>query len=76
MFTGIGTHLTNDVGLTALNIVIKLFACKLDQNDRPYYAVKLSDDTGKHMGDLDEVKTCKDTLKLSNHRTTCKIAKR
>lgn len=38
---GIGTHLTNDVGLTPLNIVMKLTRC----NGRP--VAKLSDSPGK-----------------------------
>jgi len=42
---GVGTNLTNDVGVEALNIVIKL----LTLNDTPL--VKLSDNPGKTMGD-------------------------
>ena len=38
---GIGTHLSNDVGLTPLNIVMKLTAC----NGQP--VAKLSDSPGK-----------------------------
>ncbi|TDR77766.1 nicotinate phosphoribosyltransferase [Paludibacterium purpuratum] len=38
---GIGTHLTNDMGLTPLNIVMKLVNC----NDQP--VAKLSDSPGK-----------------------------
>jgi nicotinate phosphoribosyltransferase len=40
---GIGTHLTNDVGLTPLNIVMKLVEC----NGQP--VAKLSDSPGKTM---------------------------
>ena len=40
---GIGTHLTNDVGLTPLNIVMKLTQC----NGQP--VAKLSDSAGKTM---------------------------
>ena len=40
---GIGTHLTNDVGLTPLNIVMKLVRC----NGQP--VAKLSDSPGKAM---------------------------
>ncbi|MDB5945192.1 MAG: nicotinate phosphoribosyltransferase [Ramlibacter sp.] len=40
---GIGTHLSNDVGLTPLNIVMKLTAC----NGQP--VAKLSDSPGKTM---------------------------
>jgi nicotinate phosphoribosyltransferase len=42
---GIGTNLTNDVGLTPLNIVMKLTSC----NDQP--VAKLSDSPGKTMCD-------------------------
>ncbi|KAJ2746504.1 nicotinate phosphoribosyltransferase [Coemansia sp. BCRC 34301] len=61
---GIGTNFTNDFGLasnpaqksTALNIVIKLFAC----NGRP--CVKLSDDKTKFTGNPDEVKRAQAAL--------------
>lgn len=46
---GIGTNLTNDVGFTPLNIVIKAVEC----NGQPI--VKLSDNPGKAMGDLDMI---------------------
>jgi len=42
---GVGTHLTNDLGPTALNIVIKMVRC----NGQP--VAKLSDSPGKHMCD-------------------------
>ena len=41
---GIGTNLTNDCGLTPMNIVIKLTGC----NDKP--CIKLSDVPGKEIG--------------------------
>ena len=44
---GIGTNLTNDLGVTPLNIVIKLIMC----NGK--HVVKLSDDEGKGMGDFE-----------------------
>jgi nicotinate phosphoribosyltransferase len=47
---GIGTHLTNDVGVTPLNMVIKLSAVTLS-NGRHLNVVKLSDDKGKITGD-------------------------
>jgi nicotinate phosphoribosyltransferase len=50
---GVGTNLTNDLGVTPLNIVIKLVEC----NGRP--VVKLSDNPGKAIGDkgtIDKVK--------------------
>ncbi len=46
---GIGTFLTNDVGHTPLNIVVKLVAA--DFGDGPIPTVKLSDDPGKYTGD-------------------------
>ena len=47
---GIGTNLTNDVGVEPLNIVIKMIAAK--PKDRGWInTVKLSDDRGKYTGD-------------------------
>lgn len=43
---GIGTSLSNDLGVTPLNIVIKLVEC----NGKP--VVKLSDEKGKNIGDV------------------------
>jgi nicotinate phosphoribosyltransferase len=47
---GIGTNLTNDVGATPLNIVIKLVQC----NGKP--VVKLSDNPAKAIGDKNKIK--------------------
>lgn len=55
---GIGTFLTNDVGVKPLNIVIKLTAVKPEGYDRFVPAVKLSDSKGKYSGDLDEIELC------------------
>lgn len=56
---GIGTNLTNDVGVIPLNMVIKLTKCRASL-DKPWRnTVKLSDDAGKHTGDPKELKTCK-----------------
>jgi nicotinate phosphoribosyltransferase len=52
---GIGTNLTNDLGPTPLNIVIKLIEC----NGIP--VVKLSDNPGKAIGDPDMVQTVRKT---------------
>jgi nicotinate phosphoribosyltransferase len=49
---GIGTHLTNDLGLKALNVVIKMVKC----NDLP--VAKISDSPGKAM--------CEDAWHLRN----------
>jgi nicotinate phosphoribosyltransferase len=54
----IGTHFTNDVGVKALNIVIKLASI----DGLP--CIKLSDDAGKSVGDGDTVKFVKWHLKI------------
>ena len=53
---GIGTHLTNDVGVKALNIVIKLFMIN------GMHVIKLSDDAGKHTGDKKTIEIVKDLI--------------
>jgi nicotinate phosphoribosyltransferase len=60
--SGIGTHLTNDVGVKPLNIVIKISEVLI--NDEWFPCVKLSDDIGKHTGDSDEAELCKKILHL------------
>lgn len=57
---GIGTFLTNDVGVKPLNFVIKLTAVQDDGEWVP--TVKLSDSPGKHTGPEDEVRLCKQIL--------------
>lgn len=47
---GIGTNLTNDVGLKPMNIVIKLSSVQVG-GDRPIPTIKLSDEKGKYTGD-------------------------
>lgn len=59
---GIGTNLTNDVGVEPLNIVMKLANCQMTKNTPVYNCVKLSDDAGKHMGK--DVELCKMDLGL------------
>jgi len=59
---GIGTFLTNDVGVTPLNIVIKMTSCREHPNNRWVPTVKLSDAEGKHTGDKAEVKHCLDVV--------------
>lgn len=59
---GIGTWMTNDVGVKPLNMVIKLTECLI--NDRWVHTVKLSDDVSKNTGNADEIRLCKDTLKI------------
>jgi nicotinate phosphoribosyltransferase len=50
---GIGTHLTNDLGIKALNIVIKMVSI----NNR--HVIKLSDVKEKHTGDLETIELVK-----------------
>jgi nicotinate phosphoribosyltransferase len=59
---GIGTNLTNDVGVKPLNMVIKLVACRPDESSEWIPAVKLSDDTGKYTGDRAMIELCRRTL--------------
>lgn len=61
---GIGTYLTNDVGVTPLNIVIKLFECRPKGSDVFLPTVKLSDVAGKHTGDSAEIDLCLKMLRL------------
>jgi len=60
---GIGTNLTNDVGLKPLNIVIKLVKAKPDGDDW-HNVIKLSDSVDKHTGDLKEIEICKHILNI------------
>lgn len=52
---GIGTDLTNDLGLKALNVVMKLTHIKDAQTGVETDTVKLSDDEGKHTGPPEKV---------------------
>lgn len=63
---GIGTNLTNDVGhaVKPLNIVMKLFRCRISASQPWNDCVKLSDVEGKHTGDPDEIELAKRTLKI------------
>ncbi len=60
---GIGTNLTNDVGVTPLNIVIKMAKCKTRPEKYWHDTIKLSDDIGKHTGDKKEIEHCINILK-------------
>lgn len=60
---GIGTNLTNDVGVKPKNIVMKLMSCQMTANSPVYNCVKLSDNEGKHMGK--DVELCKLDLGLN-----------
>lgn len=61
---GIGTNLTNDTGFKPANIVMKLISCQMNVNQPVYGCVKLSDDKGKHTGEMREVKSCLSELGL------------
>lgn len=58
---GIGTNLTNDVGLKPMNIVIKLTDVMYD-NLEWIPAVKLSDEPGKHTGKPEVIRLAKELL--------------
>ena len=59
---GIGTYFSNDVGAKPLNMVIKLTEVKFDCRRKFQYAVKLSDATGKHTGNQEEIDLAMRTL--------------
>jgi nicotinate phosphoribosyltransferase len=63
MSFGIGTNLTNDVGLKPMNIVIKMVeACP--EEDRWTPVVKLSDETGKYTGEVETIELVKNVLHI------------
>ena len=61
---GIGTNLSNDVGVTPLNMVIKMSAAKPTPEDEWIPTIKLSDVEGKHTGDSKMIEVCKYLLNL------------
>lgn len=61
---GIGTNLSNDVGVNPLNMVIKLIAAKPDPDDEWVPCIKLSDSEGKHTGDEKMIEFCKYQLNI------------
>ncbi|MDD4010277.1 MAG: nicotinate phosphoribosyltransferase [Fermentimonas sp.] len=63
---GIGTNLTNDVSddIKSMNIVMKLFRCKMTSKEEWQECVKLSDVEGKHTGSEKEIELVKQTLGL------------
>lgn len=62
---GIGTYLTNDVGVKPLNIVIKMTQAKPSPSQKYYPTIKLSDVSGKNTGSLEEINLCKRTLQIN-----------
>lgn len=63
---GIGTNLTNDVGnnIKGMNIVMKLFRCKMSAKEPWQECVKLSDVEGKHTGSEREIRLAQEVLGL------------
>jgi nicotinate phosphoribosyltransferase len=61
---GIGTNLSNDVGVTPLNMVIKMTAAKPSAEDEWMPTIKLSDVPGKNMGDPKMIEVCKYLLNI------------
>lgn len=61
---GIGTNLTNDVGLKPMNIVMKLISVK--SNNNWISTVKLSDEPGKYTGDPKMIQLAKEFLNIKN----------
>jgi nicotinate phosphoribosyltransferase len=61
---GIGTFLSNDVGATPLNMVIKMTHASINKASGFHPTVKLSDVKGKHTGESGEIKLCKKVLNL------------
>ena len=60
---GIGTNLTNDVGVKPMNIVMKLIAAKSIKGDW-IPTVKLSDEHGKYTGDPKMIELAKEFLRI------------
>ena len=60
---GIGTNLTNDVGLTPMNIVMKLTGV-LGANNEWIPTVKFSDEKGKQTGDPKMIELVKESLRI------------
>ena len=69
---GIGTHLTNDLGIDSLNIVIKIVQVKV--GDIWIDTVKLSDIPEKNTGTKEEIQLCKDTLRIKDTKKVAQEA--
>lgn len=63
---GIGTNTTNDVGVKALNMVIKMVAAMPYGYSHFINTIKLSDNPIKHLGPQDQIDLCKKDLMLSS----------
>jgi len=62
---GIGTDFTNDVGLTRMNIVLKMEEAKPEDGDWTP-VIKLSDEPNKHTGKAEEIKIAKEVLNIKD----------
>ncbi|MGI8635677.1 MAG: hypothetical protein ACR2KZ_09775 [Segetibacter sp.] len=65
MSFGIGTNLTNDVGLTPMNIVMKMVEAFPDEGEWTP-VVKLSDERGKYTGEQKMIDLAKTVLHIQN----------
>lgn len=68
MSFGIGTNFTNDVGLTPMNIVIKMTEA-FPEEAQWTSVIKLSDESGKYTGDADTISLAKQILHIPSHDT-------
>lgn len=67
---GIGTNITNDPGIEGYkpaNIVMKLSRCRMSDKDPWEKVIKISDDLGKHMGDVREFDIATYELHIGEH---------
>ena len=62
---GIGTNLTNDVGLKPMNIVMKLIGVQASNKDW-IPTIKLSDEKNKYTGDPTMIKLAKEFLRIKD----------
>lgn len=62
---GVGTSLTNDVGLKPMNIVIKMIEA-LPEEGAWTPVIKLSDEKNKHTGDLETIELAKKLLDINS----------
>lgn len=63
MSFGIGTNFTNDVGLSAMNMVIKMTETQ-PENNQWMSVVKLSDEAGKYTGEESTIRLAKEILQI------------
>lgn len=65
---GIGTWLTNDVGVKPLNMVIKMSECKPEGTGSWIPVIKLSDNKGKNTGNKEMIEICKKTFGIGEQK--------